>query len=117
MCEICGCEGATHLTRLSRRRFLGSFGAVAATAGAQTYNTLRGCRCRSAKVDAQSNEINAHQLELALGCARANAGLRMSGGERASLIIAHCLFDLLARIHHERAVLDDGLEQRLPGEQ
>jgi carbonic anhydrase len=30
MCEICGCEGATHVARLSRRRLLGSFGAVAA---------------------------------------------------------------------------------------
>jgi carbonic anhydrase len=30
MCENCGFEGATHLLRLSRRRLLGSFGAVAA---------------------------------------------------------------------------------------
>jgi carbonic anhydrase len=31
MCEICGTVGATHLTRPSRRRLLGSFGIVAAS--------------------------------------------------------------------------------------
>jgi hypothetical protein len=41
----------------------------------------------------------------------------MSFGERASLVIAHRLLDLLARIHHERTVLDDGLEQGAAGEQ
>ena len=41
----------------------------------------------------------------------------MSFGERASLVIAHRLLDLLARIHHERAVLDDGLEQGTAGKQ
>ena len=30
MCEICEIEGATHVARLSRRRLLGSFGALAA---------------------------------------------------------------------------------------
>ena len=76
-----------------------------------------GAAARSAKVDAQPNEVALFPLELALAGARASASLRMRCGERASLIIAHCLFDLLARIHYERAVLHDGLKQRSPGEQ
>src|SRR3546814_13884067 len=42
-----------------------------------------------------------------------------SGGlaERAVLIILDCLLDLLARVHHERAVLDNRFTERLGGQQ
>src|SRR6185436_9329472 len=38
-------------------------------------------------------------------------------GQRAALIVAHRLLDFFARIHHERSVLHDRLEQRPAGEQ
>ena len=40
----------------------------------------------------------------------------LSTRQRAALEISHGLFDLLARIHHERSVLHDGLAQRPPGQ-
>src|SRR6266496_5959297 len=38
-------------------------------------------------------------------------------GQSPVLVIADRLFDLFARVHDERTVLDDGLEEWAPGEQ
>src|SRR5687768_11488434 len=44
-------------------------------------------------------------------------GSVQSSAELPGLIIAHRLHDLVCRVHHERAVLRDGLSQRLPADQ